>query len=88
VSKVLDFQLCNHIATVYVYFQPCRKMNSDFNDMYQADTVATCDTAVLKSLGRNDVVTATEQLESDILLSIKKEDLVRLPIDFVGCLLG
>lgn len=52
-------------------------MDSDFNDMYQADTVATCDTAALKSLGRSDDVAHTEHLESDILLSIKKEDLVR-----------
>jgi hypothetical protein len=52
-------------------------MDSDFNDMYQADRIATCDAAALKSMGRNDDVTATEQLESDILLSIKKEVLVR-----------
>jgi hypothetical protein len=59
-------------------------MDSDFSDMYQADTVATCDTAALKSLGRNDDVTDTEQLESDILLSIKKENLVRQSV-YVFC---
>ncbi|PNF21113.1 hypothetical protein B7P43_G05070 [Cryptotermes secundus] len=52
-------------------------MDSNFNDMYQADTVATCDTAALKSLGCSDDVAHTEHLESDILLSIKKEDLLQ-----------
>jgi hypothetical protein len=57
-------------------------MDSNFNDMYQADTVATCDTATLKSLEQNDDVTNTEQLESDILLSIKKEDFVSQSVYF------
>jgi hypothetical protein len=61
-------------------------MDSDFNDMYQADTVAICGTATLKSVGRNDV-TDTEHLQSDILLSIKKEDLVRHIVYFLcNCL--
>jgi hypothetical protein len=62
-------------------------MDSDFNDMYQADTVTICGTATLKSVGRNDDVTNTEHLESDILLSIKKEDLVRQSVYiFCNCL--
>jgi hypothetical protein len=68
-------------------------MDSDFSDMYQSDTVAICDTATLKGVGRNDDVTNT--VESDILLSIKKENLVKkisiyllqLSIDIVVSLL-
>jgi hypothetical protein len=47
-------------------------MDPNLNDMYQEDAVA-CSNATLLENGN---VTVTEQLEPDILLSIKKEDLV------------
>ena len=47
-------------------------MDPNLNDVYQEDAVA-CSSATLLENGN---VTATEQLEPDILLSIKKEDLV------------
>ena len=47
-------------------------MDPNLNDVYQEDAVA-CSNATLLENGN---VTATEQLEPDILLSIKKEDLV------------
>jgi hypothetical protein len=47
-------------------------MDPNLNDVYQEDAVA-CSNATLLENGN---MTATEQLEPDILLSIKKEDLV------------
>jgi len=46
-------------------------MDPNLNDVYQEDAVACGNAALLE----NGSVTATEQLEPDILLSIKKEDL-------------
>jgi hypothetical protein len=51
-------------------------MDPNFTDMYQEDAAATCSTATLESLHGNDDVTDGEQLESDILLSVKQENLV------------
>jgi hypothetical protein len=53
-------------------------MDRNFNDMYQEDAVAACNTTTLESLSGNDEVTSSEQLESDILLSIKQEEMVGL----------
>jgi hypothetical protein len=47
-------------------------MDPNLNDVYQEDAVACSNATLLE----NRSVTATEQLEPDILLSIKKEDLV------------
>jgi len=60
-------------------------MDPNLNDVYQEDPVACSNAALLE----NGNMTATEQLEPDILLSIKKEDLVRpcnLHISFCSCL--
>jgi hypothetical protein len=47
-------------------------MDHTLNDVYQEDAVACTNVTLLE----NGNVTGTEQLEPDILLSIKKEDLV------------
>lgn len=47
-------------------------MDRNLNDVYQEDAVACSNASLLE----NGNVMATEQLEPDILLSIKKEDLV------------
>ncbi|XP_069693222.1 uncharacterized protein [Periplaneta americana] len=44
-------------------------MESNFNEMYQEDSITTCNTT--------EDVTNGEQLDSDILLSIKQEDLLQ-----------
>jgi hypothetical protein len=51
-------------------------MDPNFSDMYHEDAVAACNTTTLESLSGNDDVTSSEQLESDILLSIKQEEMV------------
>lgn len=60
-------------------------MDPNLNDVYQEDAVACSNASMLE----NGNVTATDQLEPDILLSIKKEDLVcpyNLHILFCTCL--
>jgi hypothetical protein len=47
-------------------------MDRNLNNVYQEDAIAGSNATLLE----NGNVTATEQLEPDILLSIKKEDLV------------
>jgi hypothetical protein len=49
-------------------------MDSNLNDVYQEDAVAASSATILETGN----MTTTEQLEPDILLSIKKEDLVCL----------
>jgi hypothetical protein len=60
-------------------------MDLNLNDVYQEDAVAASSAAILGTVN----VTTTEQLEPDILLSIKKEDLVcpyNLHMSFCSCL--
>ncbi|XP_021930537.1 uncharacterized protein LOC110835002 isoform X2 [Zootermopsis nevadensis] len=50
-------------------------MDRNFSDMYQKDAAATCNTTTLGTLSGNDNVTSSDQLESDVLLSIKQEQM-------------
>lgn len=94
-TKVLGIPLFAYIDlfsfTLCVYFHSSR-MDRNFSDMYQKDAAATCNTTTLGTLSGNDNVTSSDQLESDVLLSIKQEQMVgscnvcfcqQLPVAFV-----
>jgi hypothetical protein len=51
-------------------------MDPNFNEVYRKDAAAICSTTTLESHSGNDDVTSSEPLESDILVSIKQEEMV------------